>query len=215
MSRRNRAESPTLSLDSFLDIVTNVVGVLILIAVVTVLGAGEISVSAGPSSLSAPRPTAERVLFECIGEEVYFVDEKENVRLVQEAARAALKGNRLTPGALEQFLRDTDVGDATHRVQVSFATDDSTPVWSFRLRPGARGDTLDSLESPTSAFRRKLAELPPGTFVYFVVHDDSFAVFQKARDLARERGAGMGWHPVAGKEPLRLSAIGSLGRRIQ
>ena len=64
-------------------------------------------------------------------------------------------------------------------------------------------------------FRQRLADLGHDGFAYFVVHDDSFEVFRKARDLARERGVAVGWHPVEGRAPLRLAVNGSLGKRIQ
>ncbi len=51
--------------------------------------------------------------------------------------------------------------------------------------------------------------------MYFVVHDDSFELFRRARQIVRSRGIATGWHPVEGHAPLRLTASGSLGRRIQ
>ena len=74
-------------------------------------------------------------------------------------------------------------------------------AWVYALRSGARGQRATDLER--------------GGFAYFVVHDDSFEVFGKARDILRARGVSVGWHPVEGRSPLRLSAIGSLGKRVQ
>jgi hypothetical protein len=74
---------------------------------------------------------------------------------------------------------------------------------------------MTDLDREDSVFRKQLAGLDRGGFAYFVVHDDSFDVFGKARDIARARGVSVGWHPVEGQAPVRLSAIGSLGKRIQ
>ncbi len=47
--------------------------------------------------------------------------------------------------------------------------------------------------------------------MYFVVHDDSFEVFRKARDIARSRGVSVGWHPVEGQGPVRSAPSGAWG----
>ena len=44
---RDRSEDVELSLDSFLDIVTNVIGVMVLIAVIAVVSAQNITISLG------------------------------------------------------------------------------------------------------------------------------------------------------------------------
>lgn len=213
MSRRIREETPVLSLDSFLDIVTNVVGVLILVAVVTVLGASDIGVSAGASALSPPRKSAARVLFECSREQLFLVDEKGNTERVQLAVSLALADKIITAEAVTTYLEDADIGDRTHRVRAQLRPEGL--AWIYALRPTARGEPEASLDHRSSTFQRTLDSLEPGGFVYFVVHDDSFAIFRKARDLARARGISIGWHPALGEEPIRLSTIGSLGKRIQ
>lgn len=213
MRRRAREGVGVLSLDSFLDIVTNVVGVLILAAVVTVLGAGDIGVSAGASALSSPKPTARRFLFECARDQVFFVDEEASAERVKAALGVDQDASPVTAELIAQVLADKDVGDATHRVQAEAL--ESGLAWKYVLRPGARGERKEALDSAASNFQRHLRHLPPGGFVYFVVHDDSFDVFQKAREVVRARGLAMGWHPVKGSAPLRLSSAGSLGRRVQ
>lgn len=212
MSRRRREDESALSLDSFLDIVTNVVGVLILVAVVTVLSAGDIGVPSGATALAAPRPTASRVLFECTKGQIFFVDEEGNGERIRLLAQETSKGATISRANLLDLLREKDVGNTTHRV---IAEDVAGAVaWTYQLREGAKGESAKELERRGSAFQRKLAESGTG-FVYFVVHDDSFEVFRRARDVARARGAAVGWHPVEGATPVRLSAIGSLGRRVQ
>jgi hypothetical protein len=212
MSRRRHGDEVLFSLDSFLDIVTNVVGVLVLVAIVSVLSAGNISVPSGATAMTAPKASAERVLFECVGGEVFFVDEEGNGRRVLEAAEGA--GTRAkSPDGLVSLLADVDVGDATYRLGADRM--DHGLAWVYTLRPDAHGEHEGDLDRPDSAFRKQLAALPRDGFAYFVVHDDSFDVFQKARDMARARGISVGWHPVEGRGPMRLSAIGSLGKRVQ
>jgi hypothetical protein len=226
MSRRGGSDEILFSLDSFLDIVTNVVGVLVLVAMVTVVSAGNISVPSGATAMTAPQPSAERVLFECAGDEVFFVDEEGNGQRVLSEVRLAgddwtkvwapTDTPRARPNpraALAALLAARDVGDATHRVQADAL--DRGVAWVYTLRPEAHGDYAADLDRADSAFQKRLAGLERGGFAYFVVHDDSFEVFRKARDIARARGVSIGWHPVEGRAPLRISAIGSLGKRIQ
>ena len=210
--RRRDTESAPFSLDSFLDIVTNVVGVLVLVAMVTVLSAGNISVPSGATAMTAPRPSAARLIFECAGDEVFFVDEEGNGRRVVDEVKRADK-RRLSRDDLIAILEEKDVGDATFRVRADRL--ERGVAWVYDLRPGAHGERAEDLDRPESEFQRLLAGLERGGFAYFVVHDDGFEAFHKARDIARARGVSVGWHPVEGREPVRLSAIGSLGKRIQ
>jgi hypothetical protein len=215
-----------------------VVGVLVLVAMVTVVSAGNISVPSGATAMTAPKVSAERVLFECSGGEVYFVDEDGNGKRVQEEVKRAREHAPPPPqpsqperryywnararererqqgeaNGLVAILDGEDVGDATYRIRAESM--DRGLAWVYTLRSSARGERLTDLDRPEGAFQKQLAALGRGGFAYFVVHDDSFEVFRKARDLARARGISVGWHPVEGQTPLRLSAIGSLGKRIQ
>jgi hypothetical protein len=211
--RRRRAPGEILfSLDSFLDIVTNVVGVLVLVAIVTVLSSGNISVPFAGTAMQTPGPSAERALFECVGGEIYFVDEEANGRRVLDEVTAS----GMAAGAPEDImtlLDEHDVGDETFRVRATRV--EGAVAWVYALRPEARGEDVAALGAKESSYQRRLAALPRPGFAYFVVHDDSFDVFKKARDLARARGLSVGWHPVAGRDPLRIAANGSLGRRVQ
>lgn len=212
MSKRRGSEEVLFSLDAFLDIVTNVVGVLVLVAIVTVLSAGNISVPSGATAMAMPRPSATRLLFECAGGQVFFVDEEGNGQRVLDEVKATGE-HAISADALVALLDQQDVGDATHRVRADRI--ERGVAWVYALRPGARGEGMTDLDREDSVFRKQLAGLERGGFAYFVVHDDSFDVFGKARDIARARGVSVGWHPVEGQAPVRLSAIGSLGKRIQ
>ena len=216
--RRRRESDAAVSLDSFLDIVTNVVGVLILIAVVTVISAGDIAVSSGASALVTPRASANRVMFHLHDNQVYFFDEKDIADRIDTAwsrrTEAALPSDDMPlPARVIEMLDDADVGDDTYRVRAFSGM--SGLVWQYDLRRDARGETIEDLDYDHSDFATKLDELGPGDYVYVVVNDDSFELFRKVREVVRARGLALGWHPVEGQGYLRLSNIGSLGKRIQ
>jgi hypothetical protein len=212
MSRRRRDTETELSLDSFLDIVTNVVGVLILIAVVTVISAGDIALSSGASALTAPKASATRVMFECAGDKLFLVDEAANGERIRDAVHEELGNESVTADRVVAVLAERDIGDVNHRVLAEWDGHNNL-TWLYVLRDDARAES--DVESGDSSFVKTLDALAGHGFVYFVVHDDCFETYREARDLARARGVATGWHPVEGREPLRLNAQGSLGRRIQ
>ncbi len=123
--------------DSFLDIVTKVVGVLVLVAMVTVLSAGNFSVPSGATAMTAPKPSASRLLFECAGDEVFFVDEEGNGRRVLDEVKQA-GAPAISRDDLVALLDDKDVGDPTHRVRADRLA--RGVAWIYGLRPGAHGE---------------------------------------------------------------------------
>ncbi len=213
MSRRVRDDGVDLSLESFLDTVTNVVGVLVLIALVTVLGAGEIGVPAMTTTLKTPKPTATRVLFECRRGQVFFVDEAENAKRVRDAVDERGGNEAATAESVTAFLHTHDVGDATYRVRADWSA--TGVVWTYTLRDDARGTPAAELGDDEAKFIRKLEKMPKDSFAYFVVHEDSFDVFRRAREIAASRGIAVGWHPVEGDAPMRIGRSGTLGKQVQ
>jgi len=213
MKRGRKAGGTAISLDSFLDIVTNVVGVLILIAVVTVLSAGDFAVASGATALEEPRAGAGRIVFELSQDRAYFVDEEGNADRVRRLVREEYSEEEIDADVVAAMLGLNDVGDQNHRVRAEVQP--RGLVWTYTLRRSAEGESIERLSELGSTFQRKLGALPPGSFVYFVVHDDSFEAFRHARDLARRRGIATGWHPIEATEPLRFSPGGSLGKRVQ
>lgn len=213
MSRRRRPEGELISLDSILNIMTIAVGGLILVAVVTVLGVSDVGVSTGAVALAAPRPSAKRVLFEASEGKLFAVDEDGNATRVRDAVNLRPTEKALTAETVVEILRDNDVGDANHRVQA-----EPSPhglAWVYERRESARGDTLADLAAGSGDFAKALEGLPSDAFVYVVVHDDSFEVLRRVRELVSARGVAMGWHPVEGDAPIRLGSAGSLGKRVQ
>jgi hypothetical protein len=213
VSRRRKPEGELISLDSMLNIMTIAVGGLILVAVVTVLGVSDVGVSTGAVALAAPRPSAKRVLFEAAGGKLFAVDEDGNATRVRDAVNQRPTDKALTAETVMEILRDDDVGDASHRVLA-----EPTPgglAWVYERRETARGDTLADLAAGTGDFAEVLSSLPSDAFVYVVVHDDSFEVLRRVREMVAARGVAMGWHPVEGDAPIRMGSTGSLGKRVQ
>ena len=215
MSRRKSDPSEALSLDSFLDIVTNVVGVLILVAVVTVLSAGDITMATGATALRPPPKAAKtRVLLQCARDKVFVIDEEGNAEAVRAAAAGwATDDVPLSSELVVARLDHNDIGDRNHRIRAEQFGEDL--AWTYELRARARGDDEEDLRSGDSKLERLLRDVSPDSYVYFVVEEGSFDVFREARELVRARGLATGWHPVERDAPLRISKAGSLGQRVQ
>lgn len=208
--RRPTEGAALLSLDSFLDIVTNVVGVLVLVATVTVVQAGHASVPL-ERVLTRGRPAAARALFEIREGRLHLVDEDATAQGLR--ALAALPERPKTREELAAAVEALDLGGAAHRLHAELEPGGGV-VWTYAPRPGARGDAIDDVGRPGSVLSRALARLRPGDVAYFVVRDGGFPVFERARAAAASQGLAIGWHPTTDREPVRLSATGAVGRRI-
>ena len=188
MSKRRGSDEILFSLDAFLDVVTNVVGILVLVAVVSVLSSGNISVPSGATAMAAPRPSSARLLFECAGDELFFVDEEANGQRVLNEVNLA--GKRvISSDFLVALLDDRDVGDATHRVSADPLA--QGVAWVYTLRPEARGERAAFLDRAESAFQRQLDGLERGGVrVLRRPRGRVRDLPQGAGDRARARGLG-------------------------
>jgi hypothetical protein len=213
--RRSRQNS-TLSFDSLLDILSNVVGLMILVAVVTVLNSRDITISLGTPILQDPPERAERILFECHDNRVVYVDEKTIDDQIANCIVAYKKKHQKRPGRgeLPELFRRADVGSQNYRVKVEVGR--SATSFIYELRKPDLGETVADLHDPQSEYAGIVGSLDPRTyFVFFIVRNDSFEAFRAARRMAGARGLATGWHPRPRGEPLRFRPGGAAGDQIQ
>jgi len=220
--RRHHLVPPAQNLDSFLDILTNTVGVLMFIGLFVSLVAAE----AG-TLVRTPLAADSRKY-------VHFLEARENqtfdlsatILTVQARAQdyvAALPECR-EPAA---FFRGLGLDDPEIRAyrrclesriqrieDFSTATDDyrATALGDGMLYspryPGS-GETPEEMERSRSEFRQLLKDLHPGQdYLAFIVRPDSFEAFRKARQIAREEGFDVGWEPFPQDGQLVFSSSG-------
>src|SRR5208282_1604424 len=80
----------------------------------------------------------------------------------------------------------------------------------LEARPGAIGETISGLEDQTSKFRAILAQLDKSQqYIAFLVRDDSFSMFRKARQVADEAGFDTGWELLGIDEPIKFGEGGT------
>jgi hypothetical protein len=212
MARRrvSQDDSGFTGLDSFMDIVTNVVGAMFFVVVYASLS------SLGARGLmSTPRAhpvETERTLFECRGNTVCFPDLDGLTEKAMEMILPLYKeGGGLSDPEVER-INDARVSNRFYQYRFEWedlglmygGVDVFTPLQEGL---GEDGATIEWAQE--SNYRRKLHELDPARHhVIFLVRSDSFEVFQTARRIAIDEGFEVGWEPLTPDEELRFSSWG-------
>lgn len=195
MKRARRPVAPFLSLDSLVDIVTNNVGILIILAAFMALFAlmapGRAVVKSEPPRVTPPppllqvpwsHPTSKQTLFFFIRDNrIQYID----LKAVYERLLALPAGRRAplsltVPGVSVRF----------------FPVTNQVYCFEFTPRPGA-GETWAEARGSGSRWRQALSRYPREGFVYFFwVAGDSFELFRDVRASLLERQVEVGWKPV-------------------
>lgn len=228
MRRRTYKQSiPTQNLDSFLDILTNTVGVLMFVGLF-------VSVVAVQSATIVRTP---------------LVSDSDKVPEFFE-----VRGNKVTP--LEQATVNREFSNFSNSLPACYEPEipinldiysyqyyqqqlqeyrscnlnKIAQIRNFRLQTshyevrvnldsslGLRYEPLrtDSGESPqelsqvSSEFHSLLKTLNPQTdYLAFIVRPDSFAAFRRAREIAWQKGFDVGWEPMQQDIPIEFSSQG-------
>jgi len=216
MSRRRRRKDFSLSFDSLLDILSNVVGLMVVIAGITALDSRNVTISLGTPILRDPPQGAKRILFECRDNRVVPVDEqaidKSIIRCLKTYQKKN-KGKRATVGDLARLFKQADVGSKCYRVEVDAGRN---VAFLYQPRQAEQGEPGARIRKPGSDYGRIINSLDAERqFVFFIVRSDSFEVFRTARRIARDLGLATGWHPIAPDDPLRFNPSGGVGSQIQ
>lgn len=201
--------------DSFMDIVTNVLGALFFVVIYAALAAvgaeGTVDVPLTKSSNTIG------ALFECRGNTAFFPDFDTGLAQARERLNKLLEDGKSDVAALEEELTHAAIGNRFYRYEPNFYRDEFgvlrlQPV--FRFQDGQRGETGPEIEVSTSALRREFAKLDPAKqHVYFLVREDSFEVFRTARHVAIQMGLNVGWTPMINSEIVAFgNSLGTTNR---
>jgi hypothetical protein len=204
---RPKKGDPELLLVSFCDIVTIVVAALFMAMIVVIDESGRIPVIR-PTPMTKPTTNAP-VYFECRRNQVFPVDREGIMRKLKEADEAfgaqAKKEGEATEEALKTLAKML-VTNEFYRVDSNYLLVNMVALRPSGDRPGATKEELD--HTSTNVFRLALDKVnPTNEFVAFIVRDDSFPVFRKAREICTAKGYLNGWEYVAIDEPLFFRRI--------
>ncbi|MFN4261145.1 MAG: hypothetical protein ACK4RK_17795 [Gemmataceae bacterium] len=201
--RKNPGQSE--SLDSFLDIVTNSLGLLILVSTLSTLSSTD-TLSQFRLNLGAPIiVTSDRNL------KPVFIECRDN-RIIP------MDVDSLTPELRDKFDFFLPLAEKQKNAQAFNARKFSTTTHVIELRPRefnvqvvfkplnqAVGYALPDVKDPKGSFSAYLNKW--GTddhYLNFYVRSDSFEAFREARALAKEQGFDLSWHPLKKEDELSL-----------
>ena len=177
------ASGPSMDLSSFTDIMTCILGVLVLIILLTGIDASQITVLvATPKEMTSDDKSP--VFFECRHNQLFQISVEELKKACDaktEELKEQVKGDEtefLKQAAKTMLELDGQKLDYTYALMGKYVL---MPI------PDAEGYPLtsQSAETPDKWYGSRLAKVDPKTqFICFLVRPDSYKVFQKARNLA-------------------------------
>jgi hypothetical protein len=234
MKRRNpryHRALPEQNLDSFLDVMTNTVGVLMFIGLFLSLVTVE-SASVIRTPMAKPTNKIAR-LFELRGDRLHYVDTDkvqgalEDQLKNEEPCREPQKPSGQSATIYNDYLQKLSeyqncvAIQAAKLQQVTLDTNDyqvsivnlNNLSLRYDLKKGEEvGDQLNNLTAQDSQYQQQLANFDPRIeYLAFLVRPDSFKSFRQAREIAWKKGFDVGWEPLKADMPIIL---GNEGRSI-
>jgi len=217
MARRSsRSGSGEINLDSLLDILSNVVGVMVLLAVMTVLSSQNIQLSLGTPLLRDPPENARPLKFEARGNQLYRINEE----VMEERRKSAFAQYRQQTGTdpagrlREVVYEKYDIGDSNYRVDYRWAGGRNNYV--YQPRSGVAGESVPMLVGGASTYEQLLkGQDTDRVYVSFIVRTDSFEAYSAAKRIAEKYGLQTGWEPISEQATLVFNADGALGTQVQ
>lgn len=203
MARRPNKETPELNVTSFCDIITVTIVALFMVLVV-VIDLGMRTPRVRPTPISVPT-TNQPIFVECRNNQLYYIDRAELWNVMQRANRdiaaLALGGDS---EALNQAMT-LDVGNRYYRLDNSFLM---MGIAALIPRPGVPGVDPPDGKDPRHPFARLIDQLSTNRhYLVYLVRDDSFEAFRRAREFAAVRGFLVGWEYISRDEPLTFEGM--------
>ena len=203
---RKKDRSSILNLDSLMDILSCLVGVMLFLVIYTVLELGSATYAADIPIVRDPPAGAQPVI---------VIADEGTVRVldVGSAEQRLLSGIEIIQlPDLPLFVRQANalgVGDRWFEYSISHeerlaAMDDPLSALDLHVaeRPGVVGDSLHQLDE-RSTYATLLDQLDPEeAWLAFAVDSASVNVFRKAREMANTRGFASRWDLVRLEFPL-------------
>lgn len=196
---------PELLLVSFCDILTISIAGLFMATIITVFEATKIpELSMTPKAIPTNKTPA---FFECHHDQVFYVDKDgmdSQVAKLLSGLGGGFRGGELAP--FLKLIQGQDIGNEYYKVDPKYLL---VGVMALETREDVRGETTKDLENLNSKLRAALSRIDPqNQYVAFLVRDDSFNVFRRARELTDKLGYDTGWELLGSDEPIKFGAGG-------
>ena len=201
MARRSEKATGTLNLDSLVDIVSNIVGILVLLAAFMALFGMLSQSSQLPSQAIQLQPEKVMVPWS-------HSTNKPPVLFI-------LQGNRLMHLDLREFYRNlANIPPGDKPKQTQFKQDGvtigffpiSNQTYCLVFEPQEKsGETWLQADRDSSSWKKAQLQYPSQSFYYFFwVRDDSFELFRDVRKSLWDANYEVGWKPIGPKSPLEI-----------
>lgn len=213
MAKRKKSEEASISMDSFLDILTCLVGVLMLIIIMT-------SIDASQTKVLIPTPMSQKsdkkLLFvECRNDQLFPIPlEDMQTQIEQEFNKLdkSLSGN---PDEMKEALKNLAFETDDYIIDSSYAL-----VGQIAVTPKltSEGDDLSGVNMQTVEgivvpgwYGKMLDDADPNSdIITFLVRDDSFKVFKKARALAWVKKIQVAYELLSVNDPIIFGLGGEI-----
>ncbi len=197
-----------MQLDSFLDVITNCIGVLVVLTVIAIINTKYMTFIVRTPFVR--QTNKQPVLLECREEHIIPVNKAD----IQQRLEVYLDEIDKNKAEYNRIIRSTnlelkDVGDKYYRVDAAKLL--KRDIMALIPNPENQGDSKDVLRNKDTAFQQILQRIDPEKeFVFFLVRPDSFEAFRVARKLLWAKNIEIGWEPLSEGQ---FISFGSRGRR--
>lgn len=210
----NRTSVPVGNLDSFLDIMTNTVGVLMFVSLFITLVAVQSGTTIRTPLVSQTRKNAH--LFEIAENQVSYLDIDaigQQIKEFVENLPTCEKPNEpdfYSVDDITLYIETTErykicLAEQAERIDRFRPRTDSYEArliniesfsWEYKRLDGKVGTSNERLQQANSPFREILNRLDPEKdYIAFIVRPDSFPTYRQAREIAWKQGFNVGWEP--------------------
>ena len=193
MRRPARRRPEPGNLDSFLDVMTNTVGVLIFVLLFVTLAAADATVLVRTPlrSETEKRP----IYFEASGGRVIYLELRAGNEAVDDFFDALPPIRWYNVRSVLARMEAFETRTPNYTIDFSGSPLAGGMGIRWRARPGV-GDTVTVVKDSTSTFQQVLRSLDPDTaYLAFIVRPDGVESFRAARKAATKRGVASGWEP--------------------
>jgi len=226
--RPRKSMRPITNLDSFLDVMTNLVGVLMFISLFVSL----VAVEAGTVIRTPLVSASDKIprFFEIREDKVTYIDYEAIDHQMEKFLNSLpnceqpKKANSFDDSLSDDYVKELDLFEKclmknseilkTFRARTNYYQVSLVDLDALLYKPleNVEGESLAELERSYSEFNQHLSELNPETdYLAFVVRPDSFETFRRVREIARRAGFDVGWEPSSSDTPI---IFGSAGRSV-
>jgi len=208
MGRRKKGDSGGINLDSFLDIMTCLVGILVLIIILTGVDASQIKVLV-PTPMQNSDLSARPIFIEARNNELFRVPLDELRELSNNALKEIAQKSKGSQINMLSMINKAKVENDIYSVDLTYAL-----MGQIAIRPiqSSKGYKLEdyTAEGNTDWFGSILANMDmEQEMITFLVRDDSFEVFKYARALAWLQKVQVSYELLAVDEPIKFGLLGS------